>query len=151
MESFVEVFYKKNYGDRKIIRIKNRLASVGLKNIKEIIPSTIYKISGDYSAAQIKKIAQNLLTDPVLETNQIGLSKPKDFYKVEVWIRDSSTDVVGESVKYAVAALGESLPLGVRVGNSFAIKGSFTKPQLEAAVKKTFVNEVVNKFTIEGF
>jgi phosphoribosylformylglycinamidine (FGAM) synthase PurS component len=151
MESFIEVFYKKNYGDRKIQSIKNRLAQVGLKNVTEILPSTIYKITGQYSKAQIVALARNLLTDPVLGTFKTGIQKPKNFFKVQVWIRDSSTDVVGESVKDAVVALGESEPQSVRVASAFAVKGNFTREALETAVKKTFVNEVVNKFLIEEF
>ncbi|MGB2578674.1 phosphoribosylformylglycinamidine (FGAM) synthase PurS component [Elusimicrobium simillimum] len=150
MESFVEVFYKGSYGDKKVASIKKRLERVGLKNVKEVIPSTAYKINGVYNKEQVKDIAQNLLTDPVLETCRTTLSSPKGYYKVEVWIRDSSTDVIGESVRDAITAMGFEKPQSVRVGNCFAIKGTFTKSALEAAVKKTFVNEVLNKFTIEG-
>jgi phosphoribosylformylglycinamidine (FGAM) synthase PurS component len=151
MENFIEVFYKENYGEKKARGIKSRLESAGLKNITEVIPSTIYKVEGDYNKEQIKTLAQNLLTDPVLETYKTGIENPKGYVKAQVWIRDSSTDVVGESVKDAIAALGQAAPRAVRVCNAFAVKGTFKKSELETAVKKTFVNEVVNKFEIEEF
>ena len=151
MQSFIEVFHKKNYGDKKITGIKTRLAAAGLKNIAEVVPSSIYKIEGDYSKADIETLAAKLFADPVLETAHIGIAKPEGFFKVQVWIRDSSTDVIGESVKDVIAAMGKPRPKSARVANAFAIRGDFTKEQLEEAVKKTFVNEVVNKFVIEEF
>jgi phosphoribosylformylglycinamidine (FGAM) synthase PurS component len=151
MQYFIEIFYKNNYGDKKTAAIKNRLESAGLKNILQIIPSTIYKIESNYNKTHIENIAVEILSDPVLETYKIGIGKPKGFFKIQVWIRDSSTDVVGESVKDVIAAMGYERPDASRVCNAFAIKGNFTKAQLEAAVKKTFVNEVVNKFSIEKF
>jgi len=151
MQSFIEVFHKKDYGDKKISSIKARLAAAGLKHIAEVVPSTIYKIEGNYTKADVETLAAKLFADPVLETAVIGIANPKGFFKVQVWIRDSSTDVIGESIKDVIAAMGKPRPSVARVGNTFAIRGNFTKKQLEEAVKKTFVNEVVNKFVIEEF
>ena len=151
MSTFIEVFHKKNYGDKKTASIKARLTAAGLKNIEEIIPSTIYRIEGPYDKNQIEAIAAKLFADPVLEIYSIGVKRPKGFFKAQVWIRDSSTDVIGESVKDVVAAMGYARPAVARAANAFAIRGDFAKSQLEAAVKKTFVNEVVNKFVIEEY
>ncbi|MDR1684080.1 MAG: phosphoribosylformylglycinamidine synthase subunit PurS [Elusimicrobiota bacterium] len=151
MRGFIEVFHKKNYGDKKTLAIKTRLQAAGLKNIKEVIPSVIYQIDGDFTAAQIDKIGAQLLADPVLETYKTKAREPKGFFKVQVWIKDSSTDVVGQSVKDIIGLLGHGPAQNVRVGNAFAISGNFTKAQLEAAVKKTFVNEMLNKYTAQEF
>jgi phosphoribosylformylglycinamidine (FGAM) synthase PurS component len=151
MQYFIEVFYKKNYGDKKTEAIKARLASAGLKGIAEVIPSVIYKLEGDYGKANIETLAAGLFADPVLETFHTAMQRPKGFFKVQVWIRDSSTDVVGESVKDVIVAMGYEKPASARACNAFAIKGGFSKAELETAVKKTFVNEVVNKFSVEEF
>lgn len=150
MKTFIEVFSKKDYGDKKAAGIKSKLESVGLKNIDAVIPSVIYQIDGAFSKKEIAQIAQNLLTDPVLEESAVGIKKQKGYYKVQVWIRDSSTDVTGESVKAAIFVLGMKTPQSVRIGNAFLIKGKFTRKDLEAAVKKTYVNEMLNKYVIEG-
>ncbi|WP_428898128.1 Phosphoribosylformylglycinamidine (FGAM) synthase [Parelusimicrobium proximum] len=151
MKSFVEVCNKKDYGSAHNGHIKSTLESVGLKGIEYIHSSKIYSIDGEYCKADIKKIADGLLTDSVLEKSSLSPVKESKSYKVEVWIRDSSTDVIGESVRDAIAAMGLKKPESVRVGDAFIIKGSFDESALEAAVKKTFVNEVVNKFVIQKF
>ncbi|MCL2888229.1 MAG: phosphoribosylformylglycinamidine synthase subunit PurS [Elusimicrobia bacterium] len=148
MKYFVEVYHKHDYGAHKENGIKKRLQSVGLKDISEVKSYTIYQIDGDYAPAQIENIAKALLADPVLETYAVNPPKPKNIFKVEVWIRDSSTDVVGESVTDAIETLGFKRPQSVRVANAFNIDGKFDEAALEAAIKKTFVNEVVNKFTV---
>ncbi|WP_052545812.1 phosphoribosylformylglycinamidine synthase subunit PurS [Elusimicrobium minutum] len=149
MKYFVEVFHKRDYGSHKENGIKNRLSSVGLKGIENVNSYTIYSVEGVYSKKQIESIAKDLLCDPVLEKYSVSSSKPqKGVFKIEVWIRDSSTDVVGEGVKDAVAALGFEKPASVRVAAAFNISGKFTEKELDAAVKKTFVNQVVNKYLI---
>jgi len=147
MTYLIEVTRKKDYGAKKASAVAKRLASVGLKGIESVACRTIYKLDGNYTLAQAEKIAKDLLADPVLETFTLAPKTKKGSYKVEVWIRDSSTDVVGESVRDAIAFMGYETPR-VRCADAFEIKGSFTKEQLETAVKKTFVNEVVNKFSI---
>lgn len=147
MKSLIEVSNIKDYGAPAAASAKKRLESVGLKNISNVTVSKIYQIEGDFTAAQIKKIAQDLLSDPVLETFSLTPLTQKSAYKVEVWIRDSSTDVVGESVQDVIAFMGFQKPK-VRIANAYLISGSFSAADLETAVKKTFVNEVVNKFSI---
>lgn len=144
----VEVFNKKDYGVPAGKGAQKRLETVGLKGIKEVSTSKIYQIEGEYTEAQIKKIAAELLCDPVLEEFSLCEICKTGAHKVEVWIRDSSTDVVGESVQDAIAAMGYAKPK-VRIANSFLISGTFSDKELETAVKKTFVNEVVNKFSIK--
>ncbi|WP_424244065.1 phosphoribosylformylglycinamidine (FGAM) synthase PurS component [Elusimicrobium posterum] len=144
---FIETSYKKEYGEKKSTAVAKRLASVGLKGIENVECHTIYKIDADYTKTQAKEIAEKLLADPVLETYTFSPKTEKGAYKVEVWIRDSSTDVIAESVQDAIAFMGFTKPV-VRCANAFNIKGSFTQAALEEAVKKTFVNEVVNKYSI---
>jgi|GEM_PF-1173490 len=151
MKYFVEVYHKHDYGAHKENGIKKRLLGVGLKNISEVKSYTIYQVEGDYEPAQIDNIAKALLADPVLETYVVNPPAPFGVFKVEVWIRDSSTDVVGESVADAIETLGFKRPSAVRVANAFNISGKFEEAGLETAVKKTFVNEVVNKFSIKEF
>lgn len=148
MKHLIEVFNIKDYGENAGLSALRRLESVGLKGVSEVKTSKIYQIEGEINNSDSKKIAQNLLSDPVLETFVLGARAEKNAYKVEVWIRDSSTDVVGESVRDVIAAMGYKKPK-VRVANAFLISGKFTQKDLETAVKKTFVNEVVNKFSIK--
>ena len=63
-----------------------------------------------------------------------------------VW-RDSVTDVVGESVKGAIADVLGKEPAAVRFGRAYYVpRGSGAA--LKRAVTRTLVNEVVNKFKI---
>ncbi|MDR0291274.1 MAG: phosphoribosylformylglycinamidine synthase subunit PurS [Elusimicrobium sp.] len=151
MKYFVAVYHKLGYGAHKENGIKKRLQSVGLKDILEVKSYAIYQIDGDYAPAQAENIAKALLADPVLETYAVNPPAPQNVFKVEVWIRDSSTDVVGESVVDAIETLGFKRPQSVRVANAFNIDGKFSEAALETAVKKTFVNEVVNKFSIRKY
>jgi len=72
----------------------------------------------------------------------------KGWRRVEVWLKDSVTDVPGESVKKAIADLGLKEPESVRCGTAYLLKTPASGRQIENAVKKTFVNPIVNTFSI---
>jgi len=74
----------------------------------------------------------------------------KNTYRVEVWLKDSVTDVVGESVKDAIADVLGKEPAAVRFGHAYYVPCA-SGLKLKHAVSKTLVNEVVNKFKIEKY
>ena len=67
---------------------------------------------------------------------------------MEVWLKDSVTDVVGESVREAVEDVAGKPPAAVRFGRAYYVACD-SEIKLRNAVAKTLVNEVVNKFKIE--
>lgn len=146
--NYVEIYNKKQYSKHPNASAKHELESVGLKKISDVIVGTIYRIDGDFSSSQIKTIADKLLCDNVMQTSNLTARKIANYKKVEVWLKESATDVIGESVKEAIMKMGIKEPQKVRCGHIYFVKGGFTKKDLEKAVKKSFVNEVVNKFTI---
>ena len=148
MKHFVEIYNKEKYSKHPNENAKHELESVGLKKISDVVVGTKYGIDGDFPSPKIEKIAKDLLCDNVMQTSSVSARKIAKYNKVEVWLKESATDVVGESVKEAITKMGIKEPQKVRVGNIYFVKGSFAKKDLETAVKKSFVNEVVNKFSI---
>jgi phosphoribosylformylglycinamidine (FGAM) synthase PurS component len=145
----IEIRTKEKYARNEEDAFIARLAHAGLK-AKAARLSRLYRVDADFSRETFSKIASELLTDNITERCSLtpGKAGLKNAYRVEVWLKDSVTDVVGESVKEAVADVAGKPPAAVRFGRAYYVAcGSRTK--LGSAVAKTLVNEVVNKFKIE--
>ena len=145
----IEIRTKEKYAKNEEAAFIARLAHAGLK-VKTARLSRLYRVDGDFTKADFSKIASELLTDNITEHCSLtpGKAGLKNTYRVEVWLKDSVTDVVGESVKEAVADVAGKLPAAVRFGRAYYVPCA-SERKLRQAVSKTLVNEVVNKFKIE--
>lgn len=147
----IEIWTKEKYARNEEAAFTARLAHAGLK-VKTARLSRLYRVDADFSRKEFEKIASELLTDNITEHYALAPGKAglKGSYRVEVWLKDSVSDVIGESVKEAIADVAGSLPRAVRFGHAYYVPcGSELK--LKNAVVKTLVNEIVNKFKIEKY
>jgi len=144
----IEIRTKEKYAKNEEEGFIGRMAHAGLK-VQAARLSRLYRVEGEFSRAEFERLGKELLTDPVTEKYSLSQWKPGlKGWRVEVWLKDSVTDVVGESVKGAIADVLGREPKTVRFGRAYyAACGS--EPKLKHAVVKTLVNEIVNKFKIE--
>jgi len=145
----IEIRTKDKYAKNEEAAFTARMAHAGLK-VKTAQLSRLYRIDADFGTTGFTKIASELLTDNITEHYSLSPRKSglKNAYRVEVWLKDSVTDVVGESVKEAVADVAGKLPEAVRFGHAYYVRCD-SGLKLRRAVSRTLVNEVVNKFKIE--
>ncbi len=145
----IEIWTKEKYARNEEEAFIARLAHAGLK-VKTARLSRLYRVDADFTKADFSKIASDLLTDNITEHCSLtpGKAGLKNAYRVEVWLKDSVTDVVGESVKEAVADVAGKPPAAVRFGRAYYVPCA-SGLKLKQAVSKILVNEVVNKFKIE--
>jgi len=145
----IEIRTKEQYAKNEEEGFIGRMAHAGLK-LGAARLSRLYRVEGAFSGKEFDKLGSELLTDPItehyaLKPGKLGL---KGGYRVEVWLKDSVTDVVGESVKGAIADVLGKEPGTVRFGHAYYVACD-SELRLKHAVVKTLVNETVNKFRIE--
>lgn len=146
----IEIWTKEKYAKNEEEGFLGRLAHAGLK-VKTARLSRLYRVDADFSRKEFDRIAAELLTDKITEQYSLSAGKAglKKACRVEIWLKDSVTDVVGESVKDAIADVLGKEPAAVRFGRAYYVpRGSGAA--LKRAVTGTLVNEVVNKFKIEN-
>ncbi|MCX5785716.1 MAG: phosphoribosylformylglycinamidine synthase subunit PurS [Elusimicrobia bacterium] len=144
----IEVFTKDKYAKNEQAGLIKKLAAAGFKT-DFLRFSKLYRLDGNYSKAAAKKLAGELLCDTITESWSFTPRRftGRNIYSVEIWLKDSVTDVVGESVRSAVTDMGFDKPAMARFGKSlYARAASATK--LRHAVAKTLANETVNYCTV---
>ena len=144
----IEIWTKEKYAASEETSLIKRLGHAGLA-LKAARLSRLYKIDGDFTKKEFEAIASEVLVDKITECYSLSAGRHgfKGGYRAEVWLKDSATDAVGETVKEAVAEFAKA-PAGVRFGHAYYAAGT-SELKLRHAVTKTLANEIVNVCLVE--
>lgn len=129
------------------------LQAQGLPSLREARVSRVYEIKGPVTANQALQAAKDLLCDAVTQEYRVLAPTPApmngmNFWRVEVWLKPTVTDPVGETVRDAFADMGLPRPDSVRCALVYRLAGRATKPQLEKIVAKTLANPLIHRAVV---
>ncbi len=168
----IEVRLKTEFADAPGLEVMRTLQGLGLKSIHGVSSSQLYDIRGSFTKDQINKAAVRLLCDPVTQEYKIIKGDSPLFlrkrgtvpgnvpmissvtvnskfgWRVEVWLKSSVTDTVGESVGFAIEDIGLPKPNLVRYGLAYCVDCGCSKTALEKAVRKSIVNPLIQNCSI---
>ena len=112
----------------------------------------LYALRGPLTLGHIHVAMRELLCDCVTQEFRIchsASAAPHNgcLWRVEVWLKPTVTDTVGESVREALRDLG--IPeVAVRCGMSYHIAGKCGRNQLDKAVGRSLANPIVHRFSL---
>lgn len=149
----VEVRLRPEFTDAEGQAVLALLNGLGLGAARAVRLSRVYEIRGPLNSAHVQQAARELLCDAVTQEYQILGAPPAamnglSHWRVEVWLKRSVTDPVGETVAAAMAELGLPRPEAVRVGLAYRIAGKCGRHQLEKAVLRSLANPVIHRFNV---
>ena len=126
------------------------LQGQGLSALKECRVSRLFEIKGPLSANQVLQATKDLLCDAVTQEFRVIAPTPApmngmNFWRVEVWLKPTVTDPVGETVREAIADMSLPRPDAVRCAMVYRLSGRTTKAQLEKAVSKSLANPLIQR------
>lgn len=149
----VEVKLRPDYLDAEGQSALALLQGLGLTAARDCRTSRLYELRGPLNAAHAQQIARELLCDPV--TQEFRLANGQEtalngmtHWRVEVWLKPSVSDPVGDTVRSAVAEMGLPEPDSVRVGAAYLIAGKCGRHQLEKLVLRGLANSVIHRITV---
>jgi hypothetical protein len=84
-----------------------------VSSLREARLSRLYEIKGPLSANQAHQAARDLLNDPVTQEFRVVTPAPAplngmNFWRVEVWLKPTVSDPVGDTVREALACRAPS-------------------------------------------
>ena len=149
----VEVSHKPGNPDPAGAALLQQINAVGVSGVTEARVNALYELRGKLSASHATDVARQLLADPVTQDFRIdrsGASIPTGpHWRLEVWLRTSVTDPVGESVCKAVKDLGLPELLAARAGTAYLLFGRLQKAGAEKVLEKLLANPVVHRTSAE--
>lgn len=158
MNAIIEIRLRPEFTDAPGLEVMRQLEGLGLKSIRGVSSIQLYDICGSFTKDQIDKAALRLLCDPVTQKYNIlkhkvpnsksNFNRGKKRWRVEVWLKSSVTDTVGESVSLAIEDIGLPKPELVRYGLAYCVDCGCSKTALEMAVRKSIVNPLIQNCSI---
>jgi phosphoribosylformylglycinamidine synthase len=131
--------------------LRHQIAEFG-KNVGPIGTSRIFLIDSDASREQVKRIAGELLADPIVEAADLFERAPSDAGKsrIEIHLKPGVMDPVAASTEMAIRDM--KLPVReVRTGRAFIIEGKLPQSELEDIASKVLANGVIESVHFGAF
>jgi phosphoribosylformylglycinamidine (FGAM) synthase PurS component len=149
----IEVRLRPEHGDAEGSAALSLLRAQGLTSLIEARVARLYEITGPISANQVLQATKDLLCDAVTQEYRVIAPTPApmngaNFWRVEVWLKPTVTDPVGETVRDAIAAMNLPRPQSVRCALVYRLVGRSNKPALEKAVSKCLANPLIHRAVV---
>jgi len=146
-----EVFNKPNFPDVHGKAVLQEIRELGITTVQAIQSGRVFLIEADFNKDFAKRIAEELLTDPVCEQYIIGRSGPPAGLAkatlVEIHLKSGVTDPVAESVTNAIADMGQNVTV-VRTARKYALFGQLSQRDIDTITKKILSNDCIEEIII---
>jgi phosphoribosylformylglycinamidine synthase len=112
----------------------------------------IFLIDTDADEKQVRRIADELLTDPVVEQAELVSAKAQsnNGSRIEIHLKPGVMDPVAASTEMAIRDMG--LPVKqVRTGRAYLIDGDVPRAELEQIASKVLANGVIESIHFDRF
>jgi phosphoribosylformylglycinamidine synthase len=157
-----EVFNRSGFSDVHGKSVLDDIEELGVTCVEAVQSAKVFLIEADpsipstglgtgapgtgFDDAFARRVAKELLSDPVCEEYYIGRSKaPAGLAKatlIEVHLKSGVTDPVAESVMAAIADMGVKAA-NVRTARKYVLLGEIKKSQAEMIAKKVLANDCI--------
>jgi phosphoribosylformylglycinamidine synthase subunit PurSL len=133
--------------------VRKQIAEFGL-HVGNIRVSRVFLLDSDAPANQIKRIADELLADPIVETATCDLAATATDRagqsRIEIHLKPGVMDPVAASTEMAIADLG--IPVRqVRTGRAYVIDGQIDPAALSRLANRILANGVIETVHLRAF
>jgi phosphoribosylformylglycinamidine synthase subunit PurSL len=144
----IEVSVKVGFPDPEGDKLEKDIRDIGITAVKQARVSDVYLLEGELNEAEVEKIGQELLADPVVEDFSWGegpLSRIEggDVHVIEVAYNPGVTDPVAGSVSKAIQDLGIATVTSVKTARKYSFRGKLSEKSLQSICDKLLVNSLI--------
>ncbi len=131
--------------------VRHQIAEFG-KAVGPIQTTRIFLIDTPAPVEQVRRIAAELLADPVVEQAELMVQPPVDgdCSRIEIHLKPGVMDPVAASTEMAIGDMG--LPVNeVRTGRAYLIQGKVDRSELEYIASRVLANGVIESVHFDAF
>jgi len=144
----IEVSVKASFPDPEGDRLEMDIRDIGITTVKQARVSDVYLLEGELDEAELQKIGQELLADPVVEdfswsAGPLSSIEGGDAQVIEVSYNPGVTDPVEESVDKAIRDLGIATVKSVKTARKYSLRGDLSEETLQSICDKLLVNSLI--------
>lgn len=143
----VEIKNKSGIFDATGEGIKRDILDLNIKDVNDVNVIDVYVIEGKITVDEIRRICEELLTDPITQEyryeGSYDVKGQKDSHALEVCYRPGVMDPVEESTKKGIRDLGIPGVNSVKTAKKYLIKGDVSDEQVRLIGEKLLYNKVI--------
>ena len=144
----IEVSVKAGFPDPEGIRLEKDIRDIGIPTVSRARVSDVYLLEGELNEAEVIRIGQELLADPVVEDFSWGEGplcplEGGDTHVIEVAYNPGVTDPVAGSVGKAIRDLSIATVTSVKTARKYSIRGDLSERDLQSIRDKLLVNSLI--------
>ena len=155
----VEIAYKEGVVDPAARGLASDILHLHLAKPKRVQTAQLYRLSGDLSESERRRIASELLCDPVTQNFREVSDERSDGAAgrnhggagpiiVDVWYKAGVTDAVGDSVQKGIRDMDIEGVAAVRTGSRFRFWGLKNSADSDKIARALLYNPLVHERTI---
>jgi phosphoribosylformylglycinamidine (FGAM) synthase PurS component len=146
MKALVDVKAKKAFADVQAQGTVTLLRELGI-TVDGVETAALYALEGEFTKADVAKVAKDLLADPVTQDCEVHLdgaaeTPAKGAITLDVWLKPNVTDPVAPSVERGARDLGVALK--ARVGQRYVLKGTLDAQAAVKAAWRALANPIMH-------
>jgi phosphoribosylformylglycinamidine synthase len=146
-----EIFNRAGFADVHGNSVLEDIKELGIGSVEAVQSAKVFLIEADFDKSSAKRLAEELLMDPVCEEYYTGRSSaPAGLAKatlLEVHLKSGVTDPVAESVVTAMADMGIKAN-NVRTARKYILLGDISQSQADIIAKKILANDCIEDCVI---
>jgi len=146
-----EIFSRAGCADVHGGGVLEEIKELGVDSVEAVQSARVFLIEADFDQVFARRLADELLTDPVTEECYIGRSgAPPGLARatlIEVHLKSGVTDPVAESVTAAIADMSVTVA-NVRTAKKYILLGQLSKAQVETIARKILANDCIEDVII---
>jgi phosphoribosylformylglycinamidine synthase len=131
--------------------VRHQIQEFGTQ-VGEISTARVFLIDTDADEANVKRAAEELLADPVVEAADLVVEPPGDSgrSRIEIHLKPGVMDPVAASTEMALRDMGLAVN-EVRTGRAYLIQGSVARQELERIASRVLANGVIESVHFDAF
>jgi phosphoribosylformylglycinamidine synthase II len=154
VEYRVEVYWQADVPDGRVADVLVQIAQLGLDQVRGVQVSDLYFLRGKLTPADLRRLAEELLADPVVEGYR---SQALPFVPgggiegeliVEVGFRPGVTEPVAENLLQRADLLGIGAVEAVSTGTRYAFAGDLSTDDLHRVAREALCNDVIQTYAL---
>ncbi len=146
----VEIRAKSQFGDPHAAGVCSQIRELGIESVRSVSSARLFFLAGELSADDARRVARELLADPVVENFTVGGAGACGGKLIEVHLKPGVMDPVAASTEQAIRDMGFSIS-SVQTGRRYELSGDVTDEQRESIARKLLANAVIEDVHFEPY
>jgi phosphoribosylformylglycinamidine synthase subunit PurSL len=146
----VEIRPADGYSEPQGVAVHHEIAELGIDSVNSAHEVRLFFLFGDLTEDDARRVADELLVDPVTEVLRLGSSPAPDHgAAIEVHLKAGVMDPVATSAEKAIADMGLAID-SVRTARRYELTGTVSADQCEFIARRLLANSAIEDIFFEA-